>query len=59
METTIGILGGLLVALIIAYWQFTKSVAGYRVKKVVRATREIIEEIQSTDSYTGRPPSSK
>lgn len=49
----VGFLASLSVGILLIYWQFTKSIAGYRLDKIEDATRLIINEIKSTNSYTG------
>jgi len=49
----LGFLASLTCGLLLIYWQFTKSIAGYRLKKVEEATHLIINETKSTISYTG------
>lgn len=48
----IGFFTNLSVVILLIYWQFTKSIAGYRLDKVENATKSIVNEIQSTNSYT-------
>lgn len=49
----LGFLASLLVGIVLIYWQFIKSMAGYRLKKVEDATCLIVNEMRSTISYTG------
>lgn len=44
-----GFLASLTVGILLVYWQFLKSIAGYRVKKVEEATHAIIKE----EEYVG------
>lgn len=48
----IGFLASFLVGQALTYWQFNKSIAGYRLNKVILATREIIKT-KASKSYTG------
>lgn len=38
---------------LLIYWQFSKSMAGYRLVKVEEATKSITNEYKSANSYTG------
>ncbi|MBN1964797.1 MAG: hypothetical protein JW910_09130 [Anaerolineae bacterium] len=49
----LGILTNVLAAPIVLYWQFSSSIAGYRVKHTVQATRDIVDQLEQADTYTG------
>lgn len=53
LSFVIGFIASLSVAMVILYWQFKHSIAGYRLKKVEEATVALINEVKSPNSYTG------